>query len=1151
MLKNRLQFERNEVRSWLERCLMGPFIEPSAASHSINEEEIHRRPSEIYQCGILYGPWPDFDTSISSGDMEKFEEGIEETADQDKNEWGVEERGQNIQETSKTSAICRYRPPSGVGLSFFVSSDISMDVMVRAARYSKESSEINSQKKIWRRRPLPDNGDHQDVIHLKPSENHEQVEDEIGILSDPQLREGHSHYDKLHVKWRPYSAKNNSGYIVTISVINRAEMKESDTGLASWQDRWEANHLFQLFFQSIIRSGRVYPYPGNDIMLMDEENREFELLYSDKTVYAIGHGVSPDWEVDGSGCVTAIKASFLPFCEVPLMKTDVKELKRETLSLGMLAETAKNVQVTQRHLLEFTTTYEKWIHGLNPSLADLSREEKKTAKTMTARLQNSARRMNCGIQFLDDPLVARAFSFAHMAMLDYMKARNVKEPCWRPFQLGFLLQVLPSLINGRDPDRHVVDLLWFQTGGGKTEAYLAIISFLVAYRRMRYPEKGGGTTVIMRYTLRLLTIQQFERAAVVICALELLRRKYPDILGNEPITAGLWVGSASSPNTFDGAQKLLDGAVNNGGAGLEKFVITECPWCGCKLEMDEDPLKSGFRGDRDGFCFCCSNPACDYGGGDNPVLPINVVDQHLYTHPPTLLLATVDKFAMFAWKEETTVFFGNAYSSSMYAVPGCRPPDLIIQDELHLIAGELGTITGLYEAAFDTVLNLKGCCPKIIASTATIRNAREQVKKLYARDVAVFPSPGLNWSDSFFARVDSENPGRLYMGYYAPNLKRTASFAPLGAGLFLAPPIWNSTDEAVRDAWWTMVAYHGSLRGLGITHNLLSDEVRKYMDYYIYAMLDDKAKSIDEKAIAFSEFCDLFQIDKNQEDYKKKIADKVIEFRGLFTESGVAELTSNRNAQEIRRYLSDLGISYSSENNRAISLLLCTNMVSVGLDIARLGLMVINGQPFTTGEYIQASSRVGRDRVPGIVVAHYFRNHARDMSHYENFRAYHESFYRFVEPTSLTPFSAPSRRRALHGAMVIVMRHAADLLENDKADKMDMGSQKVKAAAAAFLERCQKASPEQFEKTKQHLDQLLFHWNELSGRDGWDFNPLQYHTPRGRSDKLPLLVRFNDKLLKNKGGSGDEAGWQTLQSMRQVDEECGIVFVAPRRKGGT
>ncbi|MBF0302151.1 MAG: hypothetical protein HQK73_03855 [Desulfamplus sp.] len=1167
MGNSRLEEIRKDVQNWLEGCLIGPFGKPLKKNQSNTiEEELHFRPSEMYQCGILYGQMPDLEIEIEHTETKISED---ETFEDDDNSWGVENDTKKGAKAKKASISCHYRPPSGVGLSFFVSSDISIEVIVQAARYLPIT---RSRKDNWVRRQLPDNNiERQDIIRIKPSENDQQLSCEINILSDRELnKEGDSkrkdvHFDTLHVKWRPYNAtilddsgkkmglcyKQVTGYIVTISVVNRASVKEINS---EWVKTWEKTHLFQLLFECHIISGEVYPYPGNDMLQLEQEDREFALLYSDKAVFAIGHGVSPEWETDKDSRVKCVKADFLPSSEVPLMETDVKEIDKAVLNLSTLSKTEKNVDVIQKILFDFTSTYQKWITKLQSNIKNMSKEQIKTADTMLGRLEKCTERMNKGIKSLKEPFVAKAFSFAHIAMIDYMRTRGVEKPFWRPFQLGFLLQEIPSLIDDNDSDRDVVDLLWFQTGGGKTEAYLAIISFLVAYRRMRYSNNGGGTTVIMRYTLRLLTIQQFQRASIVICALELLRRKYPEILGQIPITAGLWVGAASSPNDFSSANKIVQGALKSDGYGLEKFVITECPWCGSKLKVNSNCLKSAFLCDDNRFVFCCTNSKCEFGGSDNPVLPVSVVDQHLYQNPPTLLLATVDKFAMFTWREETTVFLGNSYLTPLYSVPAYRPPDLIIQDELHLISGELGTIAGLYESGFDAALKIQGHSVKYIASTATIRNAKEQVKKLYARDVSVFPSPGLNWSDSFFARVDNVKPGRLYIGYYTPNLGRTESFAPLAAALFTAPSIWNYSDEAVKDAWWTMVAYHGSLRGLGITHNLVSDEVNKYINYYIGCMVESNFKGTNEYAKSFDQFCtnlnlsykNLKQLNEgNYDDYKNKVAEQFIDFRRLYAESGIAELTSNRNASEIRKYLSELDTCYSDENNHAISLLLCTNMVSVGLDISRLGLMVINGQPFTTGEYIQASSRVGRNQVPGIVVAHYFRNHARDMSHYENFRSYHESFYRFVEPTSLTPFSAPSRKRALHSALVIVIRHAAGLLGNDAANNMDKNDVRIKNAVDIFLQRCKKASPEQFENTKKHIEQLICYWDSISGQNNWDIKPLQYQTPSdGRKDKLALLISYSKK--REMSISEYNKSWATLQSMRSVDDECGIIFITPR-----
>jgi superfamily II DNA/RNA helicase len=367
----------------------------------------------------------------------------------------------------------------------------------------------------------------------------------------------------------------------------------------------------------------------------------------------------------------------------------------------------------------------------------------------------------------------------------------------------------------------------------------------------------------------------------------------------------------------------------------------------------------------------------------------------------------------------------------------------------------------------------------------------------------------------------------------------------LGAALLLSPSLWNYTDESVQDAWWTLVAYHGSLRGLGITHNLLGSEVRKCLEYYIHFLLDEELRKTNYLSENFYEFCNNFlKVSINDKKFKEMAINQFLDWRRLYKEDGIAELTSNRNANEIRKYLDDLEINYSDENNQAIAALLCTNMVSVGLDIPRLGLMVVNGQPFTTGEYIQASSRVGRGKVPGIVVAHYYRNHARDMSHFENFRAYHESFYRFVEPTSLTPFSSPARKRALHAALVIVMRHGAGLLGNNRANEINIQDDKIINAADCLIQRCKEASkeasPEQGEKIAQHIDELLHSWDELSGGDGLSQECLQYQSKS--KEKKSLLIRHNEKKAKQ----GDNSSWETLQSMRQVDEECGIVFVAPR-----
>lgn len=337
------------------------------------------------------------------------------------------------------------------------------------------------------------------------------------------------------------------------------------------------------------------------------------------------------------------------------------------------------------------------------------------------------------------------------------------------------------------------------------------------------------------------------------------------------------------------------------------------------------------------FYFTCRNEACDFGRSEER-LPCNIVDEALYAAPPTLIVATVDKFARMAWEERVGNFFGKR---------GNRPPELVIQDELHLISGALGSINGLYETAVDSIIKLRGLYPKYIASTATIRTAEIQVRKLYGRKAAVFPPPGISSGDSHFAKTIplSEKPGRQYLGYHAPMLNRQKSLAPLAAALLLAPAALFAEDvnrELLLDAWWTGIIYHGSLKGLANSHMAFDSDVRDRL-----RMMISEIKNSRKKAVSRDRDEDLIEL------LEKRVF-PVVE-----------ELTSHKTAAENTATFSRLAVSSSEKGY--IDVALATNMVSVGLDVGRLALMVINGQPLTTAEYIQASSRVGRSGVPGIV----------------------------------------------------------------------------------------------------------------------------------------------------------------------------------------
>ncbi|MFE3725022.1 helicase-related protein [Nocardia sp. NPDC059154] len=611
----------------------------------------------------------------------------------------------------------------------------------------------------------------------------------------------------------------------------------------------------------------------------------------------------------------------------------------------------------------------------------------------------------------------------------------------------------------------MADLLWFPTGGGKTEAYLGLIAFTTFLRRLRDPKEGGGVTVLMRYTLRLLTLQQFERAATLICAMEELRRAEPDRLGEEEISIGMWVGASATPNRLADAVTSLDRLRQNLKVQEKNPVqLHSCPWCGTPLSafdytVDEANLRMYIR---------CPSVDCAFHSG----LPVHVVDQCVYDAHPTLVIATVDKFASMAWREKTAALFNRDRG------PETALPELIVQDELHLISGPLGTLTGLYETAVDVAAGR----PKVIASTATIRRASDQGKQLFNRVTRQFPPAGLDARDSWFA-VESpaeSKAARRYVGLLAPGTSQTTLLIRAYAALLHAANTVEADDE-VRDAYWTLVGYFNSLRILAGADVQVHDDV--------VGRLEGLARR-DGSAL-----------------------------RGDLEHT---ELTSRADATQVPERLKALERRYP----HALDVMLATNMISVGVDVDRLGLMAVMGQPQTTAEYIQATSRVGR-RHPGLVVVLLNSTRSRDRSHYENFLGFHSALYREVESSSVTPFSARSRDRGLHAVLVALTRLMIPTARpNGAAANIAEFRDEVEGVKKTLLERVDQIEPGEREHTEQALDDIIDWWCELA-------------------ENKPGLVyeadkRHPDALLGTHDDPEDFQRIPTLWSLRDVDAESAL-----------
>ncbi|MEX2555582.1 MAG: DISARM system helicase DrmA [Actinomycetota bacterium] len=801
-------------------------------------------------------------------------------------------------------------------------------------------------------------------------------------------------------------------------------------------------------FQAELRVGCERPFvPRPDLrgrLAEDWDEQVADLHFADSPGYATGHGVSVGWTITDDES-RELWTTWIPDAEVEKTATvAVAGVELAMEALGALTDGA----AAKAALEPLVQQYRTWIDERRPLIDALSGSRRDAAEELVRLAGIAADRIERGIDVLaSDPDALDSFRVANRAVSRALRRRlDIADPKWRAFQLAFILLNLPGLADPTDPHRETVDLLFFPTGGGKTEAYLGLAAFTMVLRRLRHPQDAGlagaGVSVIMRYTLRLLTLDQLARAAGLVCALELEREADVPRYGTWSFEIGLWVGKAATPNILgkkgdgrsDSARAKVNQFKNDPKSKPSPIPLENCPWCDARFQ----PTSFTLLPDSDKpseLRIVCANFECDFTR-DRP-LPIVAVDEPIYRRLPAFLVATVDKFASLPWVGTSGVLLGGADRHDAHgfygpAEPGqggrleapLPPPDLIIQDELHLISGPLGTMAGLYESAIEALcareLDGRPVRPKIVASTATARRAQDQVQALFARPIThVFPPPGPDRRDSFFARTlpSTEVPARLYIGIAAQGrnpkvLMRRAWLALMGAAerAYRDAGGHKNTDNPA-DPYMTGLGYFNALRELGGARRILEEEVQNTVKEY---------------------------------GARKRIGEDPGLFHDRKTFSEVLELTSRVPTDKIAEARRRLGLAFHEKQR--VDCAIATNMISVGLDIQRLGLMLVLGQPKTHSEYIQATSRVGRDdSKPGLVVTLLNIHKPRDRSHYERFRHYHDTFYRSVEVASVTPFSARALDRGLAGALVTLARHREPLLTPHR------GAEKI-AAVRADLE---------------------------------------------------------------------------------------------------
>lgn len=1092
--------------------------------------------------------------------------GASESADDDDQESeavGNTEDGRNEAPTPSARRL----QPSSIGLSFTVAPEATeLQVSAKCGRYVKVKREEagvagEPDERVWQRIPVS------------------------GTSEPIPLREGNIPAwtvspDVPDVFVEGVIRKLDHEWIVTLYLINAQTPPK--------QNRDEA-YLFQPELSVTAPDGA--PIFAKYLRLRDRtrgepEDEMMRMLYRKQIEFGVGHGVSIHAERDPQrfDCATRISTRVVPMYEVPRTTPptpeEIPELAQVVLDMRRLAELRDEEFAPA--LSPLADAYGKWIECLRAQVEPPPPDLQPfivSAQINLDKCESALRRLNEGIALLgQDHRAAEAFRFANRAMYEQRKhslhAQAVRQGkdetvdkfeaaeyhTWYPFQLAFILLNLPALADPLHPDRGMssaarADVLWFPTGGGKTEAYLGLTAFILGMRRLQ-PELGGlnphaGVAVLMRYTLRLLTLQQFQRAATLICACEVIRRENPAQWGDEPFGIGLWVGQRSTPNWTKDAAEVIEDLRRSGGQrtpGGTPYQLTNCPWCGTPIRPGHDLVVEPLGGDQGRTLTYCGNPvgdACPFTRRSAPGqgLPVVVVDEEIYRRLPSLVIATVDKFAQMPHKGEVKMLFGRVdgfCERHGYCSPGLdcpsthpkhgalprvskqdcgplRPPDLIIQDELHLINGPLGTLVGLYEMAVDHLcsweLNGTPIRPKVIASSATIRQSVRQVHALYLRHAEIFPPSGLDVGDNFFSRQRDikEQPGRLYLGICAPGERTKGLTISVYVAFLAAAQTLYKKYGAAADPWLTLVGYFNAIREMGGTRRAVEDSVRSRLG------------RMDERGLA-----------------KRYIQATAIE-----------ELTSRKSAAEIPEILDRLETLFDPETEatrkekvkrgerplmrtQPLDVLLATNMISVGVDVPRLGLMIVNGQPKYTAEYIQATSRIGRQQ-PGLVATVFNWARPRDMSHYERFEHYHATFYQQVESLTVTPLALGALRRGLTAVLVSYLRlMGKDFNANESAGDIKRDHRFTRTALDEITRRAGEMS--QVNDTARRVEQ------ELDARlDQW-FN----YAAQARAGASRLGYKQDDKghtraLLRDP----DLHSWDTftvLNSLRDVELPINLVM---------
>lgn len=1145
-------FKHAIVRQKILDAVRKDLIGPASDCEQLNEV-----PTSSYITGLLYPADTDVTEDENYNDVEFTEKNFD--ADGETLEVGIFE-----EEEPEDRVKGGFQKPSSIGVSFYVSNDVQkVNAYINWGKYYAEQVQGEAIDKTLE----------EDAENKKKKKHTIYIREQMNDVVEINFNEmGRSKQIPLESNGNIYiyvmKMQLDNGYKMVSVYLHNNDKSDGD-------EKEYEKVMFQV--EMLIADDLMSPIFVPEYLCRKVE-LEDEYYYKGRPVYARGRGCAATWEKKAEEInATAIKSSFIPDYEIPSVSAQIDDMPEHAFSMLQMGSPKKKSEVIQ-NLRTLTEMYGSWITDVLTNDEAMHDDKfKATGQTIIDKCNDANRRMNAGIDLIENnDKVYQAFVFMNQAMYlqrsitafskdygngipcslkDYMtdmpeKGRKKDHSEWRPFQIAFVLLNMCGIMDGESPERDIVDLLYFPTGGGKTEAYLGLIAFTIAYRRLTVSdetdyEKDGGVTVFLRYTLRLLTTQQRDRLMRLIVAMEQLREKNEKLYGKERISIGFWVGGNVTPNKFSEYNDSDQFKKREFIRKLTKQII-KCPYCGKPITRDEYDINEKGKYVK----IHCADDNCMFSLKTGRTIPVYLVDEEIYAKCPTVIISTVDKFARLPWSERVGLLFGRTdrYCSRCGHIAigekhagrhnadvaagleraetvACKPfypPELIIQDELHLITGPLGTIYGGYETVVEEMCciekNGKKIRPKYIVSTATIRNAGEQIKFLYGRnEFAQFPPSGFDTRDSFFIKEvplptenlvdvseekisrmisDGKKPFRQYAGICASGQSvKTTLIRLYSIILQTALDIAKNPEyEDYIDPYYTLIGYFNSIRELGGAVRLLDDDIASRI-----RVVKNKYNSSEQRYLSFE---------------------------------GKKEITSRIPSWEIAQVLEKLAISYdkNKEKQGCYDVVIATNMIAVGMDVDRLGLMSVVGQPKQNSEYIQATSRVGRQH-PGIIFTVYNPYRPRDLSNYENFVGFHSQMYRYVEGTTATPFAARARDRVLHALVVSLLRLQVELMaENSGASNInDISDEQIKDIKEKILERVKITSLSSYVDTEKEMDEFINTWKNIAKDE-----KLYYFVPAVADDKKRLLTYYGEYY-------GDKEK-PTLSSMRDVEQSSTVFY---------